>query len=79
MDKIKSVAYTMGKGFVRSLWGTAVTGGIGLAVYGYAAIPGEGGYVAVCEFLIATIFVGIALGCMYIMGGTCKKGGHKHG
>lgn len=77
MKKFKSVAVTMGKGFVRSLWGTAVTGGIGLAVYGYAAIPAEGGYVAVCEFLIATVFVVLALGGMYIMGGTCKKGAKK--
>jgi len=77
MKKFKSIAVTMGKGFVRSLWGTAVTGGIGLAVYGYAAIPSEGGYVAVCEFLIATVFVVLALGGMYIMGGTCKKGTKK--
>ena len=73
MDKFKSIAYMMGKGLVRSLWGTAVSAAIGMAVYGYSAIPTEGGYTAVADFILATIFLGIALGCMYIMGGTEKK------
>ncbi len=77
MKNFKSIAYMMGKGFVRSLWGTAVTAAIGMAVYGYVAIPTEGGYVAVVDFILATAFLGLALFCMYIMGGTCKKGGKK--
>lgn len=77
MKKIKVIALMMGKGFVRSIWGTAVSASIGMAVYGYAMIPNEGGYVAVLEFMAATIFLGISLGCMYIMGGTEKKGGKK--
>lgn len=77
MNKFKSIAYMMGKGFVRSIWGTMVTGSIGLAVYGYMAIPTEGGYTAVAEFIVATVFLGIALGCMYLMGGTEKKKGAK--
>jgi hypothetical protein len=73
MNKFKSIARMMGKGFVRSIWGTAVSVSIGLSVYGYSLIPTEGGYVAVAEFMAATIFLCIALGCMYIMGGTEKK------
>lgn len=74
MKKFKSIACMMGKGFVRSIWGTAVTGSIALAVYGYAAIPMETGFVAVADFILASIFLGLAIGCMYIMGGTTKKG-----
>ena len=74
MEKFKSIAFRMGKGFVRSIWGTAVSAGIGFAVYGYRAIPTEGGYIAVADFLVATLFLGLALGCMFVMGGTEKKG-----
>lgn len=77
MNKIKSIAYMMGKGFVRSIWGTAVTAGIGLAAYGYMAIPSEGGYTAVVDFVMATAILVLAMYCMYIMGGTNKKGAKK--
>ena len=77
MNKIKSIACTMGRGFVRSVWGTAVTASIGMAVGGYVAIPTEGGYTAVVDFVLATAFMGVALFCMYIMGGTNKKGAKK--
>ncbi len=77
MSKFKSIACMMGKGFVRSIWGTAVTGSICLAMYGYMALTTECGYIAVGEFILATVFLGMALGCMYIMGGTEKKGGKK--
>ena len=49
-----------------------VAGIMVLAVYGYAMIPTEGGYAAVSEFLIATILMGIALMCMFAMGGKAK-------
>ena len=77
MDKFKSALMTMGKGLVRSLWGTAVVGCIGLAVYGYMSIPSEGGYVAVAEFIVASGILCIATTGMYIMGGTTKKEGKK--
>ena len=77
MKNFKSIAHTMGRGFVRSLWCTLVNASIGLAVYGYTAIPSEGGYVAVAYFILATMFLFIALFCMYIMGGTCTKGAKK--
>lgn len=60
------------RGFVRMIVGTAVAGTMVLAIYGYAMIPTEGGYVAVCEFLIATMLMAIALMCMYAMGGKVK-------
>ena len=77
MDKIKSALMTMGKGLVRSLWGTAVVGAVGLAVYGYTVIPGEGGYVAVAEFIVSSCILCIATAGMYIMGGNTKKEGKK--
>ena len=77
MDKFKSALMTMGKGLVRSLWGTAVVGAIGLAVYGYTAIPREGGYTAVAEFIVASGILCLAATGMYIMGGTNKKEGKK--
>lgn len=60
------------KGFLRTVVGTMVAGIMVLAVYGYAMIPTEGGYVAVCEFLIATMLMAIALMCMFAMGGKAK-------
>ena len=77
MKKFKSIACMMGKGFVRSIWGTAVTASIAVAVHGYMAIPADVGFIAVAEFILASIFMGVALSCMYIMGGTCKKGAKK--
>lgn len=77
MAKFKSAIKTMGKGFVRSLWGAAVVCSTGLAVYGYAAIPCDTGYAAVAEFIVATCTLCMAMTGMYIMGGTTKKEGKK--
>lgn len=77
MEKFKSAIKTMGKGLVRSLWGTAVAGSTAAAVYGYTAIPGDIGYAAVVEFIAATCILCMAMTGMYIMGGTTKKEGKK--
>ena len=60
-------------GFAKVLYGAAVAGLVGLAVYGFAAIPSEGGYVAVCEFIAAIVTLVVALSCMYAFGGKKKK------
>lgn len=61
------------KGFVRTLYGACVAGLVGMAVYGFVAVPSEGGYMAVCDFVGAIATLVIAMTGMYVMGGN-KKG-----
>lgn len=63
------------RGFTKVLYGSAVSGLIALAIYGFAAIPTEGGYIAVCEFIVAVATLVVAIGCMYAFGGKRKKKG----
>ena len=63
----------LARGLLRVLYGAAVAGLLGLAAYGFAAIPSEGGYVAVCDFMVAMATLFIALTCMYALGGKQKK------
>lgn len=41
------------RGLVRTVWGTATAAAIGGAIYIFIGIPNEGGYVAVCDFIVA--------------------------
>ena len=41
---------------------------------GFAAIPSEGGYVAVCDFICAVSLAVISLSGLYLFGGRQKKG-----
>ena len=59
------------------LVGAMTAGFIGLAGYGFMAIPSEGGYAAVADFVLAVFFLVIAVVGVYIMGGNQKKGGKK--
>lgn len=63
------------RGLARTVYGTAVAGLVGLSVYGFVMIPSEGGYTAVCEFVVASITLGMAVGAMYAFGGCRKKHG----
>ena len=65
-------ATVMLRGLARAIFGTLVTGLIAFAVYGFVATESEAGYVAVCDFVIATATLVLALCSMYIMGG--KRG-----
>ena len=67
----------LAKGFIKVLWGTTTAVLIAVAVYGYMMVPTEGGYAAVCDFLVATLTMIVALACMYLMGGNRKKGAKK--
>ena len=64
------------RGFAKSLYGAAVAGLIGLAGYGFAAIPAEGGYKAVWDFIAAVCVTVIALAFMYGFGCSRKKTYH---
>lgn len=77
-NAVREIAYhvkVLVRGFGRVVYGTAVAGLFGLAVYGFTAIPTEGGYVAVCDFIasMATLFV--ALNGVYAFGARKKKRG----
>lgn len=62
------------KGCVRTVYGVAVAGLIGLAVYGFVMVPTEGGYIAVCDFVAAVASLVVALSAMYALGTNKKKG-----
>lgn len=84
MKDIKSATKAMAlhglilwKGFLRVLYGAATAGLFGLAGYGFAMIPAEGGYTAVCEFIVAIATGFVAMVCMYHQGCAKKKGAKK--
>lgn len=61
------------KGFIKMLYGTTVAMLATVAVYGFARIPSEGGYVAVSNFLLSTCTMLVALGGIYLMGIRTQK------
>ena len=64
------------KGLSRVLFGALTAGTYGLSIYGFVAIPTEGGYVAVGDFVGAIATLVVALSCTYYMG--CGKVVRKH-
>lgn len=77
-NAVHEIAYhvkVLVRGFGRVVYGTAVAGLLGLAVYGFLMIPDEGGYVAVCEFIAAMATLVVALNGMYACGARRKKNG----
>lgn len=77
-NAVQEIAYhvkILVRGFGRVVYGTAVAGLFGLAVYGFTAIPAEGGYVAVCDFIASMATLLIALNGMYACGARRKKNG----
>lgn len=63
----------LAKGFVKMVTGALTAGLIVFAVYGFTQIPKEGGYIAVCDFIVATVMLAVALGSVYIMGGKPRR------
>lgn len=72
-EQILTLAKQMLKGFLRMLHGTATAGLLAFAVYGFTAIPAEGGYIAVADFVVSVATLCAALLNVYVMG----KGGMK--
>lgn len=62
------------KGCVRTVYGVAVAGLVALAVYGFVKVPGEDGYIAVCDFVVSVATLVVAVSGMYAMGACRKKG-----
>lgn len=67
----------LGRGMVKALSGAGAAGLVWLGIHGYAAVPAEGGYVAVCDFIASTAMLFLAGLAMYLMGGRCRKAGKK--
>ena len=77
-NAVQEMAYhvkVLVRGFGRVVYGTAVAGLFGLAAYGFLMIPEEGGYIAVCEFILAMATLVVALNGMYACGARHKKNG----
>ena len=70
-------ATVMLRGFARAIYGALVAGLFLFAVYGFIATESEAGYVAVCDFIVSTATLVLALGNMYLMGS--RKRGAKNG
>jgi quinol-cytochrome oxidoreductase complex cytochrome b subunit len=84
MKDFKSAAHRIGfhamimlRGFLKVLYGAVVAGLIGLSVYGFQAIPTEGGYAAVGDFVGAVAIMCVAFGGMYFIGCKKKRGGYE--
>lgn len=75
-EQILKHAKQMLKGFLRMLHGTATAGLLAFAVYGFVAIPAEGGYIAVADFVVTVATLFLALLNVYVLGnaGTKRKG-----
>ena len=63
------------RGLSKVLYGTAVAGLLGISAYGFTAIPTEGGYVAVCDFIASMATLIIALNGVYAFGARKKRKG----
>ena len=64
------------KGLLVMLAGTSIAALLAVSVYGFSLVPSDGGYAAVLDFVVATGCMGIAVGCVYAIGGG-KKGAKK--
>lgn len=59
---------TLVTGLTRMVYGTLTAGTFAVAFYGFLAIPGEGGYAAVIDFVAAVASLVVATACMYSLG-----------
>ena len=82
MWSAREVAYQIGyhvkvlvRGFFKVLYGIGVAGLLGLSVYGFMEIPAEGGYVAVCDFIVSMVTLVFALNGVYAFGARKKRNG----
>jgi hypothetical protein len=71
MDQVKFHTRIVVRGFARMIYGTLVAGLLAVAIYGFAMVGSESGYIAVCDFIASCATLVVALCNMYVMG---KKG-----
>lgn len=65
---IKQHMKVLMRGFLKTMYGTLVTAFFAGAVYVFTLIPSEGGYTAVCAFMVATLMLLMACRAMYAFG-----------
>lgn len=56
------------RGLLRAIYGAAVTGLVGLAVFGFVCITSETGWAAVCDFITSCATLFVAVLNIYMMG-----------
>ncbi len=61
------------KGFTRMMYGALTAGLLAMAIYGFIMIPSEGGYIAVCDFVLATATMCVGINSIYHQGGGYKR------
>ena len=61
------------RGFVKMMHGTLTAGLIGMAVYCFAMIPSESGYLAVCDFVGAVANLAMSMVGMYALGASRRR------
>ena len=71
----KAIGVTFLRGLVRTLYGSLISGLIGISIYGFIAIKSETGYIAVFDFITACATLAVGLSNLYVMG--CKKHGKR--
>lgn len=69
---IKQYMKILLRGFLKTMYGTLTTAFFAGAVYVFTLIPSEGGYTAVCAFMVATMMLVMACRAMYAFG--CRRG-----
>ena len=69
---IKQYMKILLRGFLKTMYGTLTTAFFAGAVYVFTLIPSEGGYTAVCAFMVATMMLVRACRAMYAFG--CRRG-----
>lgn len=69
---IKQYMKTLMRGFLKTMYGTLTTAFFAEAVYVFTLIPSEGGYTAVCAFMVAILMLVLACRAMYAFG--CRRG-----
>lgn len=74
-ELIRKITKTLLVGLLRTLHGTATAGLLAFAAYGFVAIPTEGGYIAVADFVvtIATLALALLNVCLLGNGGQKRK------
>lgn len=75
--KVKFHARIAWRGFCRTVYGAAVAGLLAIAVYRFASVAGETGWIAVCDFIAACATMIVALANMYLMGCNKKRVGKR--
>lgn len=74
LRRIKYHAGIMAKGFLLAVYCTLVAGLLFFAGLGFYVVTSEGGYSAVVDFFAACFLLAVALGSVYMLGCSMRRG-----